>query len=120
MFETKIIFTAALLLSLLIGLVPEAAAGPTIRQAILGHTSMSKSRCLNIAKNICKAESDNCGIDEGSYVFGKDYSIGIQCSMLGRNILIMVIFGAVENDSSEQKFNDLFMRLNNRAAPFFR
>ena len=103
--------------------VPEADAGPSIRQAVLGHLSMSQSRCLNIAQKLCESESKSCRkVDEQFHIFTDDYSVGIACAALRRDVTIMFIFGAVEEgkDQQEEEFNGLFVKLYNNANPYFR
>lgn len=98
---------------------PTADAGPTIRQAILGHLSMSISRCQRIAKDVCESKSNMCTNNEGTVIFDEDYTLGIQCSKLGRDVTIMIIFGAVVDGKNADGFNEMLMSMYNEAYPYF-
>jgi len=120
MLKNIYVFSLVLLTSALCFQITTANAGPVIQQAVLGHLSMSIPRCQSIAKEICESKSNMCTINQGAAIFAEDYTLGIQCSKLGRGITIMIVFGAVKNGKGEDAFNDLLVGIVDEAYPYFR
>lgn len=117
--------TVSLFIGMVVFQVPEADARPPIRQAVIGHLSMSEAKCLNIAKKLCDSAGKSCRRpdDDVQYLIStEDYNIGIACAPLRIGVTIMVLFGAVDagKDRQEEEFNDLFVKLYNNAVLYFR
>lgn len=92
-----------------------------IRQGVVGHSSMSQSSCVKIARSICESTLANCQtFASGSAHFTDTTSIGLECTQLDYGIRLLIIFGATSGGQSEQnKFDDNISRLYRQAYSAF-